>query len=241
MNDTTNDKDLWRPFGEAQWREFAEATQASDLQLKFAVARFNGATATKAASLAGYGGDKDAIRRAGYTALRSAAVVALLDMAAVHSPGENKLTEAEVDSRLARLVRSGDPLVMLKATELFDKRKVRAKEAGETPEDDGLVWWRICRDWLLQPNGASIFMLHYKAAQKGMGHPANYPLLADVHNLSKNEVFGPQIWAWASQNLSSEMRRLLDERLSDPKWQLETRTKIWGEIGVDISLVTKAA
>jgi len=37
------------------------------------------------------------------------------------------------------------------------------------------------------------------------------------------------------------MRQCLDERLSDPKWQLETRKQIWHEIGVDISLVTKAA
>jgi hypothetical protein len=82
---TTDKNDPWRPFGEAQWKEFQEATQASDMQLRFAIERFNGATATAAAKAANYSGDHDAIRRAGYSALRSAAVVALLDMAAVHS------------------------------------------------------------------------------------------------------------------------------------------------------------
>src|SRR6516225_4241271 len=127
--------DPWHPFGEAQWREFAETVRASDLQLKFAVARFNGASAAEAARVAGYAGDHDAIRRAGYQALRTSAVVALLDMAAVHAPGEQKLTEGEVDYRLAKLVRSPDPLIMLKATELYDKRKQRAKEAAPQEEE----------------------------------------------------------------------------------------------------------
>ena len=61
-------------LGETVWRELQEATGASDLQLRFAVLRFGGATATKAAKLAGYSGDSEAIRRAGYSALRSTAV-----------------------------------------------------------------------------------------------------------------------------------------------------------------------
>jgi hypothetical protein len=92
--------DPWHPFGEAQWREFAETVRASDLQLKFSVARFNGASAAESARIAGYAGDHDAIRRAGYQAVRTAAVVALLDMAAVNAPEESKLTDAEVDARL---------------------------------------------------------------------------------------------------------------------------------------------
>jgi hypothetical protein len=235
----TNSEDFWRPFGESQWREFAETVQASDLQLKFAVARFNGASAAAAAKIAGYAGDRDAIRRAGYQAVRTAAVVGLLDMAAVHAPAENALTDAEVDSRLARLVRSPDPLVMLKATELFDKRKARAKEAGEAPEDDGLNEFRLARDYLCQENGASTFMLFYRAMKKDLGHPANYPLLRDVFDLAQHEPFGQQIFDWCGKDLSETMRQLLNDRLADPDYQKETRIKIWKEIGVDIATADK--
>jgi hypothetical protein len=167
--------DPWHPFGEAHWREFAETVRASDLQLKFAVARFNGASAAEAARVAGYAGDHDAIRRAGYQAVRTAAVVALLDMAAVEAPEESKLTDLEVDARLARLVRSSDPMVMLKATELHDRRKQRAKEAGAAPEDDGFGEWRIARDFLLQENGATAFIAVYKSAWGNLGHVAKRP------------------------------------------------------------------
>jgi hypothetical protein len=231
MTDTVGD-DFYKPFGEAKWKEFAETVQASDLQLRFSVARFNGASAAAAAKIAGYSGDHDAIRRAGYQAVRSAAVVALLDLAAVHAPAENALTDAEVDSRLARLVRSPDPLIMLKATELYDKRKARAKEAGTAPEDDGFSEWRACRDFLLIENGASQFMLYYRAKMKALGHPANYPLLHDVHALASKEPFGMQIWEYCNGDLSEVMRDHLYKQISNPNWQLEARQKIWAEIGV---------
>jgi hypothetical protein len=231
VTDTTKE-DFWRPFGESQWKEFAETVQASDLQLKFAVARFNGASAAAAAKIAGYAGDHDAIRRAGYQAVRSAAVVALLDLAAVHAPAENALTDSEVDTRLARLVRSPDPLIMLKATELYDKRKARAKEAGETPDDDGFSDWRTCRDFLVIENGASQFMLYFRAARKSMGHPSNYPLLHDVHSLAQKEPFGIQIWDYCCGDLSSVIRDDLYKKISDTDYQLKARQKIWAEIGV---------
>ena len=47
----------WGSLGEVRWRELADGTAASGLQLKFAAARFSGASATKAAKLAGYAGD----------------------------------------------------------------------------------------------------------------------------------------------------------------------------------------
>lgn len=128
MTDDTFD---WGSLGPEKWKEFQEITQASDLQVRFAVARHGGATATAAAKIAGYAGDHEAIRRAGYSALRSTAVVALLDLATVENPIEATLvTDSEVDARLSRLVRSTDPMVMLKATELFDKRKQRSGISG---------------------------------------------------------------------------------------------------------------
>jgi hypothetical protein len=236
---TGTNEDFWRPFGESTWKEFAATVQASDLQLRFSVARFNGASAAAAAKIAGYSGDHASIRRAGYAAVRSAAVVALLDLAAVNAPAESRLTDSEVDARLAKLVRSPDPLIMLKATELYDKRKVRAKEAGETPDDDGFNEWRLCRNFLCQENGASTFMLYYRAMRKDMGHPANYPLLIDVYTLAQNEPFGQQIFDYCGADLSDVMRKLLADRLADPNYQKETRKKIWAEIGVDIAVADR--
>jgi hypothetical protein len=122
------DEDFWKPFGEMTWRELAETAQASELQLKFAVARFNGATASGAAKIAGYAGDDEALRRAGYSAVRSAAVVSLIELAEANAPQAAGLTDDEVDRKVAKLVRSPDPQISLKATELFDRRKQREKE-----------------------------------------------------------------------------------------------------------------
>jgi hypothetical protein len=230
MTDTTRE-DFWRPFGESQWKEFAETVQASDLQLRFSVARFNGASAAAAAKIAGYAGDHDAIRRAGYQAVRSAAVVALLDLAAVNAPTESKLTDAEVDSRLAKLVRSPDPLIMLKATELFDKRKQRAKEAGETPDDDGLTAWRIERDFLLLPNGAIAYVFVHGIA--------NCHLLHDTYSLLMQQEFGPEIWSRFYAKLNDDTRTRLDGLLANPDYQLDVRKKIWAEIDIDITKVDR--
>jgi hypothetical protein len=129
--------DIWAPIGEQKWRELAEGSNASELQLKFAAARFGGMNASAAAKAAGYSGDKDAIRRAGYSALRSTAVQALLELAAINAPLDAKITEKEIDAKLARLIRSGDPLVMLKATELHQKRETaRAAELTAEKSDD---------------------------------------------------------------------------------------------------------
>jgi hypothetical protein len=223
--------DFWKPFSESEWRDFASTVSASELQLKFAVARFNGATATAAAKVAGYAGSHDELRRAGYSAVRSAAVVALLDLATAAAPAEKGLTDAEVDTRLAKLVRSPDPLIMLKATELYDKRKQRAKEAGQEIEDDVFAYDRYCREILEMRNGASIYMLMYKNLAGNLGWPGNYQLLHDVHFLMQREPFGRQIWDHMCVDCSDQSRQSLAKDLADPSYQLETRLKIWSEVG----------
>src|SRR5215831_4839898 len=114
--------DLWSPLGEQRWRELAEGTGASELQLKFAAARFGGASAARAAKLAGYSGDSDSLRRAGYSAVRSTAVQSLLELAAINAPGDAKISEKEIDAKISKLIRSADSNVSLKAMELYAKR-----------------------------------------------------------------------------------------------------------------------
>src|SRR5438045_1983433 len=99
----TNDENFWKPFDEPTWRDFAQTVGAPELQLKFGVARFNGATATAAAKIAGYAGDHASIRRAGYQALRSSAVTALIELAETNAPEAAGLSDREVDAKVAKL------------------------------------------------------------------------------------------------------------------------------------------
>lgn len=227
------EKDIWQPLSEQRWKELAEGTGASELQIKFAAARFGGATATAAARLAGYSGDKDSLRRAGYSALRSTAVQALLELAAINAPADAKISAKEIDAKLARLIRSGDPNVVLKAAELHQKREALKKaEHGGADDDDSpeLLHARIAVRQLTRPFGASCFMLWFAGAQGSLGHPANFPLLHDVYFLAmKEEPFGKQIWDWACSGLSDVMLAALNEHLADPNWQLAERIKVWGE------------
>jgi hypothetical protein len=108
MTDNTFD---WGVLGETVWKELQEAAGASDLQLRFAVLRFGGATATKAAKLAGYVGNSESIRRAGYSALRSTAVQNLLELASVKAPCDPRISKKEVIAKISKLCRSSDPLV----------------------------------------------------------------------------------------------------------------------------------
>jgi hypothetical protein len=203
MTDNTFD---WGVLGETVWKELQEATGASDLQLKFAVLRFGGATATKAAKLAGYVGNSESIRRAGYSALRSTAVQNLLELASVKAPCDPRISKKEVIAKISKLCRSSDPLVALKAVAALQDFEKAEKASGETPDDDGLNDWRVCRDYLLIENGATQFILFYRALRGDQGWPGNYPLLHDVHSLIKGEPFGQQVWDWAGKNMSEESR-----------------------------------
>jgi hypothetical protein len=127
---TITDEDIWKPLGEQKWRELADGTGASELQIRFAAARFGGATASKAASLAGYADDGDGgIRRAGYAAVRSTAVQNLLELASIAAPASARISEKEIDAKISKMIRSADSNVSLKAMEVFAKREAARKEA----------------------------------------------------------------------------------------------------------------
>src|SRR5262249_17306445 len=140
MTNTAGDTEFsWAPLGEDRWRELSQSAGASENQLRFAVARFCGAAQTGAARLAGYSGDNDSLRRAGYAAARSTAVANLLELAAVNAPVDAKITPKEIDAKLAKLVRSPDAAVSLKAMELHAKREaaLKAQHSDDAYEADG--------------------------------------------------------------------------------------------------------
>jgi hypothetical protein len=83
-------------------------------------------------------------------------------------------------------------------------------------------------------NGATQFILYYRALRGDLGWPGNYPLLHDVHSLIKGEPFGQQVWDWAGKNMSDQSRQDLETKLADKKYQLEVRQKIWAEAGIKL-------
>ncbi len=132
--DTTDEPFNWGSLGEARWRELGEAAGASELQLRFAALRHGGASASKAARLAGYKGDENGIRRAGYDANKSTAVQNLLDLAVIHAPEDANITDREIDAEIARMCRSQDANVSLKAIQLRDNRQAARAEQKIEPE-----------------------------------------------------------------------------------------------------------
>jgi hypothetical protein len=223
----------WTPLGERFWREAAEACahKPSDQQLRFACLRHSGLNASDAASRSGYEGDAVAIRVAGHRASKSTAVLELLSYARAETGrGDDGIVSGKEARRiLSRIARKGSNTERVKALESLSRLAEEEKRRGEAPEDDGFEEWRMARDFLSMPLGASVWMLLFKGGAGDMGHPANYPLLHDVHFLMQNEPFGPTIWDWCASGLSDDMREHLEKKLADKSYQLETRKKIWAE------------
>lgn len=229
---TNDDAELYGSLGRTWWEQTGAECKASAQQIKFAAARHNGATRAQAAALAGYSGSPEGLRSAGSRADDSKAVEDLLTFAAAAEAGatDNPVTVSEVKRKIGKLVRSPDGAIALKASELFVKLDAAEKQRGESPEDDGFGDWRVALSFLTMENGASQFMLFYKAIGGDMGHPGNYPLLHDVYHLAQREPFGQQIFDWCGASLNEPGRKALQDRLADPSYQLEARQKIWGEI-----------
>jgi hypothetical protein len=105
---TTDTAFDWSPLGEQRARELGEAAGCSELQLRYGVARLQGASQTAAARIAGYEGSGDALRRAGYAACRSTGVQNFLELAAIHMPESAAISAREIDAKVAKLIRSQD-------------------------------------------------------------------------------------------------------------------------------------
>ena len=126
-NGTTSSFD-WGKLGPDKWQELAQACGTSELQTRFAAARHAGASAAVASRLAGYADSGDGgARRAGYAALRSTGVQRLLELAAIESPDEAAISDAEVDAKIARLIRCPDANVSLKAIGARAKHRDRQR------------------------------------------------------------------------------------------------------------------
>ena len=222
------DPDVWAPLGEQRWRELAEGTGASDLQIRFSAARFSGASASKAAALAGYSGDKDSIRRAGYTALRSTAVQTLLELAAINAPGDAKISDREIDAKISRLIRSGDPNVVLKAAELHAKREATRKDAGTVEEDlpPGLALARETQALLgCDLGGLLSTAAFHLAIIKKYGPRLSYAALPLFKELAPNyKAEYPEIWQRILSSLDDDCRTEAEQFALGPPADIKALT-----------------
>jgi hypothetical protein len=221
---------LWGNLGEEWWQENGRRLKCTDRQIRFAAARHARANQGKAAELAGYpSGDQEALRVQGARTAASERVRNLLALAEAEDAGtagtEDGITQAEIDRRLARMIRSPDATISLKAIESHAKREENRRQRGDAPSDDGMSDWRTERDCITLPNGGSAYLL-----LQG-GQLANLKLLHDTHAVVMREPGGPELWARFYAQLGSDARAELDRYLRDPGYQLDARRKIWAEVG----------
>jgi hypothetical protein len=167
----------------------------------------------------------------------------MLVMASAASVGvtDDPFTVQQARQKIARMVKTSlDPNTVLKGTELLSKLEQLDKDRGETPQDDGLEAWRLERDFLTLPNGATAFLLTMLDGLL-MGNVCNLHLLHDTYPALMQQKFGPQLWGECIARLPAAMRTDLDKWLADPKYQYEERKTVWAEVGVNIDKITKAA
>jgi hypothetical protein len=135
----TEEEFTWPDPPGREWFESAGAdVGATPQQIKFAAARFGGASASAAAKLAGYAGSDRALRSSGYAALRSNGVKRLLQLAESERVGTADIPEAsseEIKKTLSGLLRAPDPTIKLRAAEQLSKLDNAERAAqGEVPE-----------------------------------------------------------------------------------------------------------
>jgi hypothetical protein len=221
---------LWGDLTERWWRESGASCRATETQIKYACSRHQGANKSKAAALAGYKGTPEALRSQGVRAEGTQAVDALLTLAAAAESGvdgEGPATAVEIDRKLAKLIRSPDGSISLKAIETYQRREEQRRQRGETPEDDGFFTWRLERDYACLPNGAAAYLMLIG------GNIANLCLLHDTYHAVMLEEHGPELWQRFYARLNEPARTDLDRHMADPGWQLDARRKIWAELGMN--------
>jgi hypothetical protein len=183
----------WGALGEAWWRENGAACRATEQQIRFACARHQGANKSRAATLAGYSGGAEALRSAGVRAEGTKAVEDLLTLAAVSEGGgdaDGPATDAEIDRKLTKLIRSPDGAISLKAIEARDRRVGAAAQARagavkepDDPKEEARVYMSACRraaapiiwgEFILRAHYWYSPFLHELAPYLRAHHPAHW-------------------------------------------------------------------
>jgi hypothetical protein len=233
MTDEQTDDFDWGSLGEQYWRDIGARCKASELQIRFACAKHAGATNTGAAKLAGYKGDADAIRQAGYGAFRGTKVSQMLAIAASEdkAPVASILTKEDRAKRLSELVSSPDPTLRIRAIEALNKMEEREAGLGQAMDEDGFSSWRWIRDLLRMSGGGPAALSLYCG---DAGCISNMPLLHDVYQAVMREA--PEFWEHVASRFQLPGRLRLKKYLDGPAYQIWARQKLWREVGVEIDV-----
>src|SRR5262249_49219955 len=127
--------EVWGELSRKWWENNGKACGCSLEQIKFAVLRHAGSSATASARGAGYSyTNNTALRQAAYRAQRSTGVMNLLSLAtAADGLGEGAITDQEIDSKIAKLISSSDARVSIAAIEAREKLTARRSADGIEP------------------------------------------------------------------------------------------------------------
>jgi hypothetical protein len=198
----------WSPLGEPWWRDAVAGCKhkPSEMQLRFAVGRRDGLTATDAARRAGYTGAGERLRQAGSRADKSTAVKELLAFAYLETGiGPDGTVKAAESKRIvSRIARTGNNSERLKACEFLDKAEQREREldptAGRTERD-------AIKDLLEHRHGVGFAALTYLGAIENHGRRVNLaglPLFRECAPSIAAEY--PQLWEAIRNHLDQECR-----------------------------------
>ena len=138
----TDNEDIYGSLGREWWEKTGEEVRATPQQIRYAAARYSGATRAKAAALAGYRGDAQALRSTGSRVDDTDTVKSLMTLAAAADAGtaDKPYTVTEARLKVANLVKhSRDPLVVFKGTELLAKLEREDEEAKAQQQEMGLT------------------------------------------------------------------------------------------------------
>ena len=212
------------------WEEGRTLIGATQKQMLFARALSMGANQTQSCVEAGYGGSRDALRGMGSKLARNRKILALLSWARQGGPqiSDTPGDDAELHKILWRHARGKDRAHSIRASEVLHRLDQADRDRGATHEGDGLSEDRLARDCVLRgPWG----VLAFAGLAGGFYNTAisRISLFWDIYPALQEHW--PAVLAKFLERLSGEMKKDLDDRLADPKWQLWTRQKIWGEIG----------
>lgn len=121
-----------QPF---DWDDAARILGASEKQVAFAKAIVRGMNQTQAARAAGYAGDDEQIRSAGYSAMQSAKVRSLIAWAKEEGAAPLiEIADAETLKRkLSQIVNGGAPSEAIRASEVL--HRIHQSEVANAPEN----------------------------------------------------------------------------------------------------------
>jgi hypothetical protein len=209
----------WGALGSAWWAASGAELRATETQIKFAASRHQGASATAAARLAGVTGTAVSIRQSAYRLLRTTIVSNLLSLAASEDAGvAGGITATEIDARLARMIRSPDSAVAVRAIEAHQKRETVQRQLGAEQRRQGLDEASV--DLLeMQPDekGAALvwILLAYRNLPRGDRMMYAQPLLQDLAPYVATSF--PDLWRrLVSDGDDERTRELLATWADDP-------------------------